>query len=327
VRVFQFRLSRWITTIVLALVLGGVLVACADDGSSANSGSNPEGDANAAPAAQTNPTTIPAAAQVQPTQTPEEALAARVNGHPIPLADFERERERRSLGLTIEPATAAAFDADVLQTMIDQVLIEQAAEREGITVTDEEVEAELDLQRSIAEQNEMALDEILAAQLYTVDEYRAALHDMLLAQKVSEVIAPVSPMAEQVHSRHILVADEATARMLLDQLNQGADFAQLAMQHSLDGSTAHTGGDLDWVSEGDLLQPEVEAAIFALQPGQRAPEPVRSSLGYHIVETLERVEDRPLSQAALAEKKQKAFLDWLENERAAATIERFVGTP
>jgi parvulin-like peptidyl-prolyl isomerase len=327
VRVSQFRPSRWITTIVLALVLGGALVACADDGSSASSGSNASGGANAAPAAQSSPTTLAAAAQIQPTQTPEEALAARVNSHPIFLAAFERERERRTMGLAIEPATAAAFDAEVLQTLIDQVLIEQAAESQGITVTDEEVEAELSLQRTIAEQNEMSFEEILAAQLYTVDEYQEALRDMLLAQKVSEVIAPVSPMAEQVHSRHILVADEATARMLLDQLNQGADFAQLAMQYSLDGSTSHTGGDLDWVSEGDLLQPEVEAAIFALQPGQRAPEPVRSSLGYHIVETLERVEDRPLSPAALAEKKQKAFLNWLETQRAAATIERFVGTP
>ena len=307
--------------IVLALVSSGVLAACAGDNSSASSGSKPSDAANVAPAAQTNPTVAP----MQPTQTPEEALAARVNGQPILLVDFERERERRALGLTVEPATAAAFDAAVLQTMIDQALIEQAAEREGIAVTDEEVEAELAIQRDIAAQNGQSLEEILAAQMYTVDEYREALRDMLLAQKVSEVVAPVSPMAEQVHSRHILVADEATARMLLDQLNQGADFAQLAMQYSLDGSTAHTGGDLDWVSEGDLLQPEVEAAIFALQPGQRAPEPVKSSLGYHIVETLERVQDRPLSQAALAEKKQKAFLEWLEGQRAAATIERFVG--
>jgi len=313
--------------IVLALLLGGVLVACASNGSSASSGSNQPDADNPAPAIQNDSTTDPAAAQPQPTQTPEEALAARVNNRAILLADFERERERRTLGLTVEPATAAAFDADVLQTMIDQVLIEQVAELQGITVTDEEVEAELSLQRTIAEENEMSFEEILAAQLYTVDEYREALRDMLLAQKVSEVIAPVSPMAEQVHSRHILVADEATARMLLDQLNQGADFAQLAMQYSLDGSTAHTGGDLDWVSEGDLLQPEVEAAIFALQPGQRAPDPVRSSLGYHIIETLERVEDRPLSQAALAQKKQKAFLAWIEGQRAAATIERFVGTP
>ena len=205
--------------IVLALVSSGVLAACAGDNSSASSGSKPSDAANVAPAAQTNPTAAP----VQPTQTPEEALAARVNGQPILLVDFERERERRALGLTVEPATAAAFDAAVLQTMIDQALIEQAAEREGIAVTDEEVEAELAIQRDIAAQNGQSLEEILAAQMYTVDEYREALRDMLLAQKVSEVVAPVSPMAEQVHSRHILVADEATARMLLDQLNQGAD--------------------------------------------------------------------------------------------------------
>jgi parvulin-like peptidyl-prolyl isomerase len=73
------------------------------------------------------------------------------------------------------------------------------------------------------------------------------------------------------------------------------------------------------------LQKEVEDAIFSLEPGQIYPEPVRSSLGYHIVQTLERVNDRPLSQAALAEKKQQAFLNWLDSQRQSAVIERFVG--
>ena len=76
----------------------------------------------------------------------------------------------------------------------------------------------------------------------------------------------------------------------------------------------------------DLLQPEVEAAIFALQPGELDPEPVKSSLGYHVVQTLERVKDRPLSQAALAQKRQRAFIAWLENQRALAVIERYVGS-
>jgi hypothetical protein len=40
---------------------------------------------------------------------------------------------------------------------------------------------------------------------------------------------------------------------------------------------------------------------------------------------LERVQDRPLSQAALAEKKQQAFLTWLDSQRQAAVIERYVG--
>ena len=98
------------------------------------------------------------------------------------------------------------------------------------------------------------------------------------------------------------------------------------VQYSLDGSTAPTGGDLDWVSRGDLLQPEVEDAIFALEPGQISPEPVKSSLGYHIVQVLEKVEDRPLSQAALAEKQQQAFMAWLDSQRQAAVIERYVGS-
>ncbi len=149
---------------------------------------------------------------------------------------------------------------------------------------------------------------------------------MLLWGKVSEAVtADVSPYATQVHARHILVADEATARAIIDQLNQGADFAQLAIQHSLDGSSAPSGGDLSWVSPGDLLQPEVEAAIFALAPGTRSLEPVQSSLGYHVIESLEVVEDRPLDQAALAQKKEQVFLAWLAEQRAVAVIESDIG--
>ena len=321
------RKFRFCLGIMLALIL---LAACAGGDSDKSSDSPASSSNNAAPVDQTVNTENSAAPWRSrwsvPAQATEEPLAARVNDQPITLAEFQRERERRAMGLEVEPATAAAFDASVLQTMIDQVLIEQAAERLEIVVTDEEIDAELALQADLAAANNQTLEEIVAVQLYTMDEYRAALRGMLLTQKVSEAVAQVSPYAAQVHSRHILVADEATARSLLAQIQQGADFAQLAMQYSLDLTTAPTGGDLDWVSEGDLLQLEVEAAIFALEPGQIAPEPVRSSLGYHIIQTLERVEDRPLSQAALAEKRQQAFLDWLDSQRQTAVIERFVGT-
>jgi parvulin-like peptidyl-prolyl isomerase len=311
VRVFRFCLG---TVLVL------VLAACAGgDGGDKSSASNNQTD-NAAPVDQSVNT-----ANVVPVQATDEPLAARVNGQPITLAEFQRERERRMMGMQVEPATAAAFDASILQTMIDQVLIEQAAGRLGIVVTDDEVDSELALEADLAAANGQTLEDIVAAQLYTMDEYRETLRGMLLTQKVSQVVINVPPYAEQVHSRHILVADEATARALLAQIQAGADFAQLAMQYSLDTSTARTGGDLDWVSRGDLLQPEVEDAIFSLEPGQIAPEPVKSSLGYHIVQTLEKVENRPLSPAALAEKQQRAFLDWLDGQRQAAVVERYVG--
>jgi peptidyl-prolyl cis-trans isomerase C len=320
VRIFRSSVG---ITLVLMVVL---LTACA--GNKTSSGSPASNSENTVPVDQPVDTANSIGQPSQPdtvVQPTEEPLAAKVNGQPITLAAFQRERDRRALGMQVEPATEAAFDASVLQTMIDQMLIEQAAAQLGIVVTDQEVDTELALEADLATANGETLDEFVAAQLYTMDEYRDAVHGMLLTQKVSDTVAQVSPTAEQVHSRHILVADEATARALLAQLQAGADFAQLAMQYSLDSSTAPTGGDLDWVSRGDLLQPEVEDAIFSLEPGQIAPEPIHSSLGYHIVQTLEKVENRPLSQSALAEKRQQAFLAWLDSQRQAAVIERYVG--
>jgi peptidyl-prolyl cis-trans isomerase C len=320
VRIFRSSVG---ITLVLIVVL---LTACA--GNKTSSGSPASNSDNAVPVDQPVDTANSIGQPSQPdtvVQPTEEPLAAKVNGQPITLAAFERERDRRALGTQVQPATEAAFDASVLQTMIDQMLIEQAAAQLGIVVTDQEVDTELALEADLATANGETLDEFVAAQLYTMDEYRDAVHGMLLTQKVSDTVVQVSPTAEQVHSRHILVADEATARALLAQLQAGADFAQLAMQYSLDSSTAPTGGDLDWVSRGDLLQPEVEDAIFSLEPGQIAPEPIHSSLGYHIVQTLEKVENRPLSQSALAEKRQQAFLAWLDSQRQAAVIERYIG--
>jgi len=327
VAAMRFRLSSmgWLAA---GLLLAVLLAACGGDKSSDssdstgdNTGATPVGSAPVEGAADANSQ----GQAIQPSPT-GEPLAAVVNGQPILLADFERERMRRAMGLEIPAASADAFDADVLQAMIDQVLIEQAANALGIVVTDAEIDAEIAAQQSIVSQNGQTLEEVVQAQGYTMDEYRAVQYNMLLSLKVSQTVADISPMAAQVHSRHILVADEATARDLIARIQAGEDFAQLAAQYTLDGSTRPLGGDLDWVSEGDLLQIEVEKVIFALQPGQLYPEPVHSSLGYHVIQVLERVEDRPLTQAALAAKKQQAFVGWLEQQRQTAQITRYIGT-
>lgn len=317
--VLRSDLRRFAWLIALTLATVALLAGC---GGKSNNGASGESLSAASDAGEVS---VSASQPTQPAQPTEEALAARVNGEPITLAQFVRERERRSLGMMVEPATQDAFDAQVLASMIDQVLINQGAAKAGIVISEEEIDAELSIQAELAAAGGTTLEEVAASQLYTMDEYRAVIRDMLTVQRLSDVVANVSPYAEQVHSRHILVTDEALARDLIAQIQAGADFAQLATQYSLDSSTARLGGDLDWVSEGDLLQPEVERAVFALGPGDLAAYPVQSSLGYHVVQTLERVQDRPLSATALAEKRQNAFLAWLEGQRQMATIERFVG--
>ncbi|MCP4402383.1 MAG: hypothetical protein GY801_34390 [bacterium] len=98
---------------------------------------------------------------------------------------------------------------------------------------------------------------------------------------------------KEVNARHILLrtasdADEETlasvkakAEELLSQLQDGADFAELAKEHSEDPGSAPEGGDLGFFTEGRMV-PEFEEAAFALAKGEIS-ELVKTQFGYHII--------------------------------------------
>lgn len=90
----------------------------------------------------------------------------------------------------------------------------------------------------------------------------------------------------QVHARHILVEDEDEANDLKAQLDDGADFAELAEENSTDSGTAANGGDLGFFPEGQMV-PEFDEAAFSLDIDEIS-EPVQSDFGYHIIQVLER---------------------------------------
>jgi parvulin-like peptidyl-prolyl isomerase len=256
-----------------------------------------------------------------PTETPlptptEVPLAARVNGQPIFLADFEREVAR---------AGGVATRQQVLDKMIEMMLLEQAAAAAGITITDEEIDAIV--QADIAAEGLEAFAAWLAANDMTEEEYRAETRLELLARRVQEQIPEELPTTvEHVHARHILVATQQEAEAILAQLQDGADFATLAQTFSLDVTTRDRGGDLDFFPRGLLLAPELEEAAFALAPGQISDVVHSELLGYHIVQVLER-EERPISdknQEAIKANQRASTRLWREQLWAEATIERFV---
>ncbi len=90
--------------------------------------------------------------------------------------------------------------------------------------------------------------------------------------------------AEQRKVSHILVEgdDEATAQEILDQLNAGADFAQLAMEKSQDLGSSEEGGDLGWIEKG-VMDPAFEDAAFALSAVGDTTGLVKTDFGYHII--------------------------------------------
>jgi peptidyl-prolyl cis-trans isomerase SurA len=100
---------------------------------------------------------------------------------------------------------------------------------------------------------------------------------------------------EQTRARHILVApntirtDEEARSMIVklhERISKGEDFAELARGNSDDPVSAVDGGDLDWVSPGQMV-PEFEQMVSATQIGQ-VSEPFRTPFGWHIVQVLER---------------------------------------
>ena len=67
-----------------------------------------------------------------------------------------------------------------------------------------------------------------------------------------------------MHARHILVADEATAKKIIAELKKGGDFAALSKQYSKDPGAAQQGGDLGFFKKDDMV-PEFADAAFALK--------------------------------------------------------------
>jgi foldase protein PrsA len=273
-------------------------------------------------------TAVPTAA---PTPTPPAPLAAVVNGEYIFLSEYERrvaqyEEALQQQGLDASTPEGEAHLAqarrDVLEGLIDGVLIQQGAAALGVSLTDEELESQIE--SDIEEGGgQAAFDEWLQATGQTRDDYKEMLRQSLVSQRVLDAVtADVPAETEQVRARHIVVDTAEEARQILAMLQEGADFVALAREHSTDLATKDNGGDLGWFPRG-LVAPELEAAAFGLQPGQ-VSDVIPLGEGYHIVQVVERDEVHPLSPDMQMDLKLALFDRWLADLRATAVIERFI---
>jgi peptidyl-prolyl cis-trans isomerase D len=135
----------------------------------------------------------------------------------------------------------------------------------------------------------------------------------IIQQEILEIVsADVARDAEQVWIRHILVEDEDTANEVIEKLEAGEDFADLAAEYSIDTSNKDNGGDLDWFPRGSMVAP-FEDAAFALDVGEIS-DPVQSDFGWHILESLGK-DDLPLDPTTYERLRNQAFTDWLTEKK------------
>lgn len=122
----------------------------------------------------------------------------------------------------------------------------------------------------------------------------------------------------QARVRQILVNEdgETDPRERLAELRRrlqaGAEFADLARAHSEHQPSSTAGGDLGWVAAGDL-PPVVHEVIRNLPPGQIS-EPFQSPMGWHLVEVLERREQRDADQQRRTQARQALYERQMEEE-------------
>ncbi len=162
----------------------------------------------------------------------------------------------------------------------------------------------------------------------------AGFHILKVLEKKSAGMP--ATMTTQSRARHILLRvsaqlNEAAARDRLNEFRKRilagqADFADLARNHSQDGSAAQ-GGDLGWAGPG-MYVPEFEEVLNRLAPGQLS-EPLVSRFGVHLIELTERRnvalsprEQRETVRAMLREKKlDEAYTLWAQDLRGRAYVE------
>jgi parvulin-like peptidyl-prolyl isomerase len=197
--------------------------------------------------------------------------------------------------------TEEAISDQVLSRWVNNIIIEQEAKKFDISVTDEQMELAKSELLANFEGEEDARAKISENYGWDLEKYiDRILIPLVLARNVEEYLASDEASlegfdAEEIQASHILFmvnegddAEEvrAKANEVLQQIKDGADFAQMASEYGSDG-TKDTGGDLGWFGRGQMV-PEFEQAVFALESGQLGQELVETQFGYHIIKVTDK---------------------------------------
>lgn len=259
-------------------------------------------------------------------------IAASVNGEKI-------TKEELNAKLT------EMYGADILDSLISNKVIEMEAEKKKVKVTGNEIDEELTkLQESYG--GEEAFASALEQNKVSMDRIREDIETYLLAEKMIEPSIDVTDeemkkyfeenkdtfdQKEQVKASHILVKDEATAKKVKKELDNGKDFAELAKEYSTDSSNATKGGDLGYFGKGEMAE-EFEKAAFAMEIN-KVSEPVKTEFGYHIIKVTDKKAAKPakfedhkkeIKESLFDQKVQEAYPDWLKEKKAKYKIKNYL---
>ncbi len=253
-----------------------------------------------------------AGAEAQGGPAGQQALAsgeavALVDGEPISTELFQLFADS---GMLRGPGNAAE-PREILDDLIDMELLVQQAE-----------DWDLPAEPEIAAQLKAQYYTLMAG--YVAERYleQHPVDDDAIAEAYAQWQQELPDTEYQ--ARHILVDEQAQAESLIAELDQGADFAELAQANSKD-STASRGGDLGWFGPQQMVAPFTEA-VQSLEPGSYTKQPVQTQFGWHVVmlEQTRELEPPPLDEVRpmlLNRLRAEKLRSFLETQREQTAIE------
>ena len=229
-------------------------------------------------------------------------VAAIVEGEIITIQQLRKELEPILPRLQVEAKNKKDFAQrvdtltyEILQTMIDRILIVNAGKEKGILIPDSYIDKEYDkaLEQDFGDNRAQFL-EYLKTQGLTPREYRKIIYDRVVVnvmrQENRKSESEVSPerieafyiankarfyQSEAIHLRQIILTNsagtdstalQARATEIMDKLQQGARFSDLAREYGQD-AVSRKGGDWGWIERKDI-RTELSDVAFSLEPGQ-----------------------------------------------------------
>lgn len=191
---------------------------------------------------------------------------AVVNGKPIPssrMASLERQVQ----------ASGQEVNDDIKAKIKDELITREIFVQEALA-------RGLNKSTEYKDQMELARSGLLIRALVADEQ---AKHPITAADVQAEYDRVTATMnTQEYNASHILVDDEALANDLTAKIKAGADFAELAKQHSKDPGSGANGGELNW-SAADAYVPEFSEAMVKLAKGEVTAAPVKSQFGWHII--------------------------------------------
>jgi peptidyl-prolyl cis-trans isomerase C len=254
----------------------------------------------------------PAPSRAEDAAAPDKVVAT-VNG--IEIKESDLTLAEQDIGSQLQSVPEAARRDYLIRFVADLILGSQAAEAAKLQDSPDFAQRLQYFRRKIL------LDDLMVREAAKADtpEARKKLYD--------DEVAKLPPETE-LHARHILVDDEATAKQIAERAKKGEDFVALSKEFSKDPGSASDGGDLGWFTKDKMVK-EFSEAAFKLEPGQIS-DPIKSQFGWHVIKvegkrtkpvpTFDDVKDQIGNY--LVQKAQQAFLLSLREKAKIVSLDK-----